>query len=119
MSKYFKETELACKCKKCAGKVNVGKGISPRLYDILDAIRTIIGKPITVNSGYRCPDHNAEVGGVPNSQHVEGTAADIVCKGVSPAALAKVAEQCGADGVGKYHGFVHVDVRGYKARWNG
>ena len=32
----------------------------------------------------------------------------------------QVAEECGADGIGKYYyqDFVHVDVRGYEARWS-
>lgn len=121
MSKFFKETELACKCGRCAGKVNVGQGIDPGLYVVLDRIRDMVGRPVIVLSGYRCPEHNAEVGGVPNSQHVEGTAADITYDGVNIDSLAEIAEQCGADGIGKYHnnGFVHVDTRGYTARWEG
>lgn len=37
--------------------------------DVLDPIRVLWGHPIIVNSGYRCKLLNAEVGGVPNSQH--------------------------------------------------
>ena len=48
-----------------------------RLIELLEQLRTKAGKPIHVNCGYRCPSHNAEVGGVPNSQHMLGTAADI------------------------------------------
>ena len=94
--------------------------IDKRLVDVLDAIRERIGQPIEVLSGYRCPEHNAEVGGVPNSQHVEGTAADITYDGINVDYLAQVAEECGADGIGCYYhqDFVHVDVRGYEARWN-
>ena len=69
---------------------------------------------------YRCPQHNAEVGGVPNSQHVYGRAADVLCPdGVSVDELAEIAEECGADGIGRYYDaqFVHVDTRGYAARW--
>ena len=43
----------------------------------LDPIRRAWGKPITVNSGYRCKALNAAVGGVANSQHLRGEAADI------------------------------------------
>lgn len=45
--------------------------------NILDPLRERWGKPITVNSGHRCPEINKAVGGVPNSQHVTGCAADI------------------------------------------
>lgn len=44
---------------------------------ILDPLREAWGKPIKVNSGYRCPQLNQEVGGSPSSQHMKGEAADI------------------------------------------
>lgn len=44
---------------------------------ILDPLRQAWGKPIKVNSGYRCPRLNKEVGGAPASQHIKGEAADI------------------------------------------
>lgn len=44
---------------------------------ILDPLRERYGKPITVNSGYRCPALNKAVNGSKTSQHVEGLAADI------------------------------------------
>ena len=44
---------------------------------ILDPAREALGKPIRVNSGYRCPRLNKCVGGVDNSQHIKGEAADI------------------------------------------
>jgi zinc D-Ala-D-Ala carboxypeptidase len=43
---------------------------------ILDMIRTYIGKPILINSGYRCQKLNEIVGGVQNSMHTKGLAAD-------------------------------------------
>lgn len=50
-----------------------------RLADYLDGIREKLGKPILVSSGYRCPVLNKAVGGVANSQHQKGLAADLVC----------------------------------------
>lgn len=50
-----------------------------RLADYLDKIREKLGKPILVNSGFRCPMLNKAVGGAANSQHLKGLAADIVC----------------------------------------
>ena len=47
------------------------------LSQMLEKIRTIYGKPIIIGSGYRCPRLNKAVGGVPNSQHQFGQAADI------------------------------------------
>lgn len=45
----------------------------------LSYIRERFGKPILVNSGYRCYDLNKAVGGVANSKHMLGKAADIRC----------------------------------------
>ena len=47
---------------------------------VLDPARERLGKPITVNSGFRCPLHNSKVGGVANSQHMRGEAADVSCE---------------------------------------
>lgn len=49
-----------------------------RLVDkVLDGLREIYGKPITVNSGYRCPELNKAVGGSKTSDHMNGFAVDI------------------------------------------
>lgn len=40
--------------------------------NVLDPLRTWWGKPITVNSGYRCPELNAAVKGSKTSQHMKG-----------------------------------------------
>lgn len=49
-----------------------------RLTDaVLDPLREAWGKPIRVNSGYRCPRLNKAVGGVSGSHHLRGMAADL------------------------------------------
>jgi hypothetical protein len=48
-------------------------------------LQGIIGSPVTVTSTRRTPEHNAEVGGVPNSDHLSGHAVDFVPKGMSTA----------------------------------
>lgn len=50
-----------------------------RLADYLDGIREKLGKPILINSGYRSSMLNKAVGGVANSQHLKGLAADLNC----------------------------------------
>lgn len=51
-----------------------------RLAYKLDQIRALLGnRPIHVNSGYRCSELNAAIGGAKTSAHMEGRAADIVC----------------------------------------
>lgn len=92
------------------------------LIELLNAIRRDYGKPIVVTSGYRSPDHNREVGGVANSYHVQGLAADIRPVEANKDDLPLLRDICirlnGTGGVGIYDTFVHVDVRGYRARWD-
>lgn len=47
----------------------------------LEKIRALLGAPMSIDSGYRCPALNKAVGGVPNSAHIDGYAADFVCPG--------------------------------------
>ena len=51
---------------------------------LLDPIRRRYGAPIIITSGYRCPALNTAVGGVANSHHIVGCAADIVAPLLSP-----------------------------------
>lgn len=95
--------------------------VAPRLVMVLQSIRSHFGKAVTIHSGYRTPPYNTKVGGVSNSQHTYGTAADISVKGVSVANVAAYARSIMPDwgGVGIYSkkGFVHVDVRETRADW--
>lgn len=90
----------------------------------LQVLRDFLGEPIRVNSGYRSPEHNKAIGGVPNSQHVLGKAADIKVKGVETEDLYLLIESLIGygdmleGGLGLYDSFVHYDIRGVKARWN-
>ncbi len=45
--------------------------------EVLQPLRDFLGKPVVISSGYRCPELNKAVGGVRNSQHMKGEAADI------------------------------------------
>lgn len=121
MSMYFSEEEMKCHC--CGGLPE--NGIDLKLYELLDMIRVAVQRPVYVNCAYRCPEHNAEVGGVPNSQHVDGTAADISIDDISITDIKQIAENClnemGIEGgIGTYPSqeFLHVDTRGYTARWD-
>lgn len=55
----------------------VEKNLTLLVENVLDPLRKLSGKPITVNSGYRCPELNKAVGGSKTSDHVKGFAADI------------------------------------------
>ncbi len=67
--------------------------VLPRLVllaEMLERIRATLGEPITVTSGYRSPAVNRAVGGITNSDHTLGLAADIVGPAVgTPYVLAK------------------------------
>jgi zinc D-Ala-D-Ala carboxypeptidase len=52
--------------------------------NVLQPLRTALGRSIKVTSGYRSPAVNKAVGGVKTSQHSEGKAVDIVVQGMSP-----------------------------------
>ena len=47
------------------------------IKEVLDPLREWYGKPVYVNSGYRCPELNKAVGGAATSFHLSGCAADI------------------------------------------
>lgn len=107
-SEHFSNAEMACRC-GCGANECV-----PELLAALEAFRTAVGAPVIVNSGYRCPAHNAAVGGAKASQHVLGRAADVRVKGRTPAELEAVARTVPAiKGIGRddHKGFVHLDVR--------
>lgn len=86
--KYFTIKEL------CKSSTAIQKGIDntpnseivnnlKQLVDqVLDPLRKRYGKPIQVNSGYRCPQLNKAVKGATNSQHMKGLAADITAGSV-------------------------------------
>ena len=123
-NKYFKEDEFKCKCGKCELPPNVP---SDQLVDLLCEIREQFEAPIIINSAYRCPTYNAKVGGAKTSQHTIGSAVDFVVKGVKTEEVYNfVLEKWGEEPLGiavknnpndEYAGFVHLDTRGKKARW--
>ncbi len=64
--------QLVCRC--CGRGANL---VAPRLLTALNRIEADFGHPMTITSGYRCPKHNAEVGGSKHSAHLSGEAADL------------------------------------------
>jgi N-acetylmuramoyl-L-alanine amidase len=117
-AKYFSEEEMMCHGAgqgHCDCGVGSAENVSPRLLELLDQLRENIGGPLEVSCMYRCPAHNAAVGGVPNSQHVQGTAADVQTPNFdhchTPDELAWYSHQLPFDGIGVYDWGCHVDVR--------
>lgn len=114
LSKNFTRDEFACHC---------GCGfdeVDPRLVAALQEVRDIAGRAVHINSGCRCQEHNASIGGSPKSQHLLGKAADIVIKGYSQHVVQAIVERVEAfrnGGIGTYRNFTHCDVRDGRARW--
>lgn len=119
--RYFKRAEFRCTCGRCGGfPVEPQESIARTV----DEIRYRLGIPISIvdggGSGVRCAAHNAEVGGVANSQHLYGLAADLHST-ASPAEMYAVAENVmgHTGGIGLYSWGIHVDKRSGYARWKG
>ena len=49
------------------------------LSNTLEQVRSLLGFPMHIDSGYRCKELNEAVGGVPESAHLTGYAADFTC----------------------------------------
>ena len=113
LSEHFTVREFACS----DGSDEIR--IDPKLVDYLEKIRAHFGKPVRITSGYRSPAYNAKVGGVKNSYHMKGMAADIVIDGVKSKEVAQYAETIGCGGIGWYEArnFTHIDTRSGCVRW--
>ena len=114
LSPHFRVREFACRDGADTVKVDTA------LVELLERIRAAAGGAVTVNSGYRTSAYNAKVGGARYSQHLRGTAADIVAAGASPLLVGQMAEHYlgGRGGIGVYQTFTHVDTRTGRARWD-
>lgn len=80
--KYFTRDEFKC---KCGGRYCNGFPAEPQesMVRVADRAREYFGKPAKVISGLRCRQHNANEGGVANSQHMYGEAVDLYIQGVT------------------------------------
>lgn len=113
-SEYFDREEFRCQCK---GKYCNGFPVEPEeeLVRTCNEIRRRLGVPVSIvdsgGSGVRCPRHNAAVGGVGNSNHLYGKAADLHSE-KSPKEMYRVAEEVlGNSGeLGIYDWGIHVAV---------
>lgn len=88
-STHFKKAEFKCECggRYCNGYP--AGNTSAALLNILERIRAYYGKPITITSGQRCATYNRMVGGITNSAHRFGKAADIYIPGVTNTAAGR------------------------------
>jgi len=104
--RHFTPQELACKCGKCGNKENMDL----EFMSMLDELRGRLGRPLTITSGFRCPEHPSEVNKSMPGAHSAGTAADIaVGSGRERYEIMKEAFAMGFVGIAPAKGFVHVD----------
>ena len=121
MTKNFNIQEFNCKC-GCEMPADVLANIT-ELAENLQIVRDMLDEPIQINSAYRCEAHNRAIGGVKYSQHVKGTAADIVVKNIRPEKVVVALDRMQdagfikKGGIGSYATFTHMDIRGYEAKW--
>jgi hypothetical protein len=116
-SKHFSRSELNCKGPECRGK-QPPAAVQANLVKLaakLEQVRKRYGNPVSLLSGYRCPVHNANVGGATKSTHMEGKAADFAR--ITPKLRGIVNEVFADGGLSNYGGRgLHGD-NGPKRRW--
>lgn len=66
-----------------------------RLCQTLEGVRALVGAPVMISSGYRCPALNEWIGGAPNSAHVLGLAADFTVSGLTPRQTVELLDESG------------------------
>lgn len=71
-------------------RATVARNINLLVDNILDPVGDVVRTPIIITSGYRCPQVNKLVGGVNNSQHMSGCAADFHVQGFTPLMMRQV-----------------------------
>ena len=108
--KHFDNQEFAC---KCCGENKMDENFLKQL----DVARELAGVPFFINSGYRCPLHNKEVGST-SANHTSGKAVDISCENsfVRTKILTALI-LAGFRRIGIAKTFIHVDSMDGEALW--
>lgn len=84
-----------------------------RLCQTLEAVRSLVDRPILVSSGYRSKALNRKVGGAASSAHVQGLAADIIAVSLTPRELARRIADSGLPFdqlILEFDGWVHLGI---------
>lgn len=122
LSPHFNISEFRCKCGKEHETLN-----NPELIEKLEKLFTALNcSKIIVTSGYRCKQHDKNVGGSGTGQHTLGNAADICCYGqdgqpISSKVVCCKAQDIGFTGIANItaaYQYTHVDVR-TDSKWYG
>lgn len=110
-SKNFTSDELKC---SCCGQ----EKIEQWALDKLQAIRDEAGRPLKINSAYRCKNHPEEAKKIKGGTHTQGIAFDIaVSGGAQRMEIIKLGIKHGINGLGVANTFVHLDWRDDDSAW--
>ena len=120
----FTRKEYECKCEECGFDT-----VDFELDIVMDDIRKHFDKPVHINRGCSCVDHNDVVQlaynpdyifGTSDSQHLYGKACDFRVQDIHADKVADYLEEKYPNkyGIGRYNGRTHIDVRANKARWD-
>ncbi|MEL7128234.1 MAG: D-Ala-D-Ala carboxypeptidase family metallohydrolase [Pseudomonadota bacterium] len=111
---HFSIAELACRCggRFCGGEYRHDAAF----FDGLEALRGDAGRALIINSGHRCRQWNAAIGGAPRSKHKE-IAVDVSLVSQDRHALRRAAQTRGFWGLGLARTFLHLDRRAVPATW--
>jgi len=108
LTNNFSKSEFDCSC-GCDMPLGVLHNVQ-KLANQLQVLRNVVGTSIKINSGYRCPEQNARVGGKPNSSHLRGLAVDIRANDSSTRYIVLNALiSVGFNRIGIASSFIHVD----------
>ena len=111
---HFSIMELAC---RCAGRFCQSEYFHDEDFlDALETLRDAAGRALIVNSGHRCAQWNAAVGGAPRSMH-KTIAVDISLIAQDRHVLLNHARALGFNGIGMARTFLHLDRRAIPASW--
>ena len=116
---YILTTEYECAhCHRLPPEFEIQDGVPTMYYELFDAfslIRNEFGKSINITSGYRCPEHNKQIGGNSLSVHQWGLALDLNCINIAEVDdLATIVDSVAPHlRMGKYKDagtFIHIDT---------
>ena len=116
-SDYPNFTEAEFRCRHC-GK----QEMKPEFMGRLQALRDVYKRPMSITSGYRCPDHPLEKAKTEPGVHSTGLACDVGVQGADAHELLRLAMHLGFTGIGvqqKGAGrFIHLDLRAAPTVWS-
>ena len=104
LTTHFNKKEFDCQCGCGTGEINM------ELVKNLELVRLEYDKPMRINSGIRCLEHNRKIGSRDTSSHIKCLAADIGCTNMSERKELLYILMKQFDRIGINKKFIHVDV---------